>query len=201
MENEMKTNPDADTQSRSQTGAPAASMALSHRRDFLKTIGLAAPFFLVASPALCGRRNESGLSTKTLEMRPQELAADLVIIGGGLGRMRGGACRGAQRAERCHFDRGNGLDRRPAYTAVRATGRKTNGLKRLAARVVTSNFARASGIITGVIIRSHRKRLARTRFSTPAIAGSPASAANRAWRWRYCMKCWRRISATGRCEF
>ena len=54
------------------------------RRDFLKTIGLAAPLMLVAAPALAGEDTNT-TAARASSPRSGELAADLVIIGGGLG--------------------------------------------------------------------------------------------------------------------
>jgi hypothetical protein len=58
------------------------------RRDFIKSIGLAAPLILAGPKALAGDETNSapaGSPSKTPPPRPGELAADLVIIGGGLG--------------------------------------------------------------------------------------------------------------------
>jgi len=54
------------------------------RRDFLKTIGLAAPLILAAAPALAIEETNSAPAW-TPSPRTGEMAADLVIIGGGLG--------------------------------------------------------------------------------------------------------------------
>ncbi len=60
--------------------------ALNHlgRRDFLKTMGLAAPLILAAGPALAIEETNSTPARAT-SPRTGEIAADLVIIGGGLG--------------------------------------------------------------------------------------------------------------------
>lgn len=58
-----------------------------HRRDFLKSVGLAAPLILSAPTALLagGQSGATISKSKTARHRTAELAADLVIIGGGLG--------------------------------------------------------------------------------------------------------------------
>ena len=54
------------------------------RRDFLKTVGLAAPLMFTATNAvIAGETNSVPLNM--VSSRPKELSADLVIIGGGLG--------------------------------------------------------------------------------------------------------------------
>ena len=54
------------------------------RRDFLKTVGLATPFFLAGSAMAAGEETNS-LSDKNSVSRTKEMPADLVIIGGGMG--------------------------------------------------------------------------------------------------------------------
>ena len=58
-----------------------------HRRDFLKSVGLAAPLILSAPTSLLagGQSSATISSSKPSRHRPAELATDLVIIGGGLG--------------------------------------------------------------------------------------------------------------------
>ena len=54
------------------------------RRDFLKSIGLAAPLILAAPAAVVAQETNSA-PVKNLSPRAKELSADLIIIGGGLG--------------------------------------------------------------------------------------------------------------------
>src|ERR1035437_7696224 len=54
------------------------------RRDFLKTVGLAAPLILAAPAAVVAEETNSA-PAQTASLRAKEIAADLVIIGGGLG--------------------------------------------------------------------------------------------------------------------
>jgi hypothetical protein len=54
------------------------------RRDFLKTIGLAAPLIVTAAGAGADER-KGPAPAAARSRRPKELSADLVIIGGGLG--------------------------------------------------------------------------------------------------------------------
>ena len=60
--------------------------ALNHlgRRDFLKTIGLATPIILAGPSALAVEETNSA-PARASSPRTGEMAADLVIIGGGLG--------------------------------------------------------------------------------------------------------------------
>ena len=55
------------------------------RRDFIKSIGLATPLILSGFPGLASGEPVPALSPVALAPRPQEMAADLVVIGGGLG--------------------------------------------------------------------------------------------------------------------
>jgi hypothetical protein len=54
------------------------------RRDFLKTVGLAAPLLLTSSVAPAGE-GQAFARNNHISRRPKEMAAQLVIIGGGLG--------------------------------------------------------------------------------------------------------------------
>lgn len=54
------------------------------RRDFLKTVGLAAPLILAGSATAAGEETNS-LSVKNSVPCTKEIAADFVVIGGGLG--------------------------------------------------------------------------------------------------------------------
>ena len=54
------------------------------RRDFLKSLGLAAPLIL-AAPGAAAAAETNAVSAGTPSSRAKELAADLVVIGGGLG--------------------------------------------------------------------------------------------------------------------
>jgi hypothetical protein len=54
------------------------------RRDFLKAVGFAAPLILASPVALAGESTNDAPGQSS-SPRPQEMAADLVIIGGGMG--------------------------------------------------------------------------------------------------------------------
>jgi hypothetical protein len=54
------------------------------RRDFLKSLGLAAPLILTGVPTMAAEETNSATSAAPAR-RTQELAADLVVIGGGMG--------------------------------------------------------------------------------------------------------------------
>ena len=54
------------------------------RRDFLKSIGLAAPLILAAPAAVVAQESNSA-PVKNLSPRAKEMSADLIVIGGGLG--------------------------------------------------------------------------------------------------------------------
>ena len=54
------------------------------RRDFLKSLGLAAPLIL-AAPGAAVAAETNAVSAGTPSPRAKELVADLVVIGGGLG--------------------------------------------------------------------------------------------------------------------
>ncbi len=54
------------------------------RRDFLKSVGLAAPLILTAAAA-AGAQCQASAPAARASVRTKELAADLVIIGGGVG--------------------------------------------------------------------------------------------------------------------
>src|ERR1039458_7746689 len=54
------------------------------RRDFLKSVGLAAPLIL-AAPAAVAAEEKNPAPAQTSPPRAKEISTDLVIIGGGLG--------------------------------------------------------------------------------------------------------------------
>ena len=55
-----------------------------NRRDFLKSVSLAAPLILTATAA-AGAQYQASAPASRASVRTKEFAADLVIIGGGVG--------------------------------------------------------------------------------------------------------------------